>query len=128
MKADPMLKLICISLAVVTLAACTPGASVDSGIQGRVTAGPSCPVSRPDAPCPDRAYAGTLSILADADRRKITSVTADDLGNYEVLLPPGRYIIRPESPGVLPRGAEVSVLVLPHQFTQQDVQYDTGIR
>jgi hypothetical protein len=117
-----------IAIALFVLAACAPPPPTDSGIQGRVTAGPSCPVSRPDDPCPDQPYAATLSILASADRRLITSVNADQSGFYRVLLPAGGYIIRPESPAVMPHASEVIVLVQPHQFTLQDIQYDTGIR
>lgn len=123
-----MLKVWCFSLVLVALASCALAAPVDSGIQGRVTVGPSCPVVRADVPCPDRPYAATLTVLSDPGHRRITSVTADDLGYYRVLLPPGSYVIHPESPAVLPRGSDVVVQVLPHQFTRQDIQYDSGIR
>jgi hypothetical protein len=117
-----------LGLALLLLAACTPPAPVDSGIHGYVTAGPACPVSRPDVPCPDLPYAAALSILASGDRRPITSVSADASGYYRVMLGAGTYIIRPESPAVMPYAAELVVQVLPHQFTQQDISYDTGIR
>jgi hypothetical protein len=123
-----MRKLLCLSLILLALAACTPVNSSDSGIQGRVTVGPMCPVSRPGVPCPDQPYAAALSILAAATGRPVTSVKSDDAGYYKVLLPPGSYIIHPESPGFLPRGVDIEVTVLPHRFTQQDIQYDSGIR
>ncbi len=123
-----MLKSLCVVVTLVAIAACTPPAPIDGGIQGYVTAGPSCPVSRPDIPCPDLPYAATLSILASADRRLITSVASDASGFYRVLLPAGTYIVHPESPGILPRASEVRVEVQPHEFTRQDISYDTGIR
>ena len=123
-----MLRSVCFVLTLAAIAACAPPATVDSGIQGYVTAGPSCPVSRPGVPCPDLPYAATLSILAAGDRRLIASAASDASGFYKVLLPAGIYIIRPDSPGILPRASEVSVEVRPHEFTRQDISYDTGIR
>jgi hypothetical protein len=111
--------------ALVLLAACSP---VDSGIEGNITAGPACPVVREDLPCPDQPYAGTLTIVRKNGEIKVGAVTADTAGYYRVTLAPGTYIIHPESPGVLPRGTDVQVVVLPHQFIRQDIVYDTGIR
>ena len=123
-----MRTLLCLGLVVLAAVACAPGVPVDSGVQGQVTIGPMCPVSRPDVPCPDQPYAATLSILAAGTSRQVASAASDESGYFKVLLPPGTYVIHPESPGFLPRGIEVEVTVLPHQFTQQDVQYDSGIR
>jgi hypothetical protein len=123
-----MRNVLCMALAFVGLVACDPAAPADGGIEGYVTSGPSCPVARPDVLCPDKPYAAALSILAHANSRPIASVTADDSGYYKVLLPPGTYIIHAESPGVFPRASDVVVDVLPHRFTRQDIQYDTGIR
>jgi len=116
------------TLASVCLAACSPTPFSDSGIEGYVTAGPACPVVQENVPCPDQPYAGSLTILAGHGRAKVTEVTSDASGYFRVPLAPGTYIIHPESPGVLPRGSEVVALVLPNQFTRQDIVYDTGIR
>jgi hypothetical protein len=114
-----------IALALVLAAACTP---TDSGIEGYVTAGPACPVMQENVPCPDQPYAGTLTILAGNGRIKVGDVTADASGYYTVALAPGTYIVHPESPGPLPRGPEVVVVVIAGRFTRQDIVYDTGIR
>ncbi|MFH1184044.1 MAG: carboxypeptidase-like regulatory domain-containing protein [Chloroflexota bacterium] len=113
------------ALALALVSACTP---TDSGIEGYITAGPACPVMQADVPCPDQPYAGTLTILAENGRTKVTAVTADSSGYFRVALAPGTYIVHPEAPGVLPRGVDVIVRVLPNQFTRQDIVYDTGIR
>jgi len=123
-----MLNIVCISLALFGLTACGSPVATDSGIQGRVTAGPTCPVERPDMLCPDLPYAAKLSILSSPDRRTVASVKADESGDFTVLLPPGTYIIHPESPGVMPFASELVVQVRPHEFTLQDIVYDTGIR
>ena len=79
-------------------------------------------------PCPDRPYAGTLNFLTEYGGRPAGRVTAGADGYYRISLPPGTYIVHPESPGVLPSGSELVVAVRPHEFTRQDMLYDTGIR
>ena len=123
-----MLRTFLLTLTLLGVVACAPTPTADSGIEGFVTAGPSCPVSRPDMPCPDLPYAAELSILASTNHRLVASIKADEAGYFKVLLPPGSYVIRPESPAVMPFASEVSVQVFPHEFTRQDIQYDTGIR
>jgi hypothetical protein len=81
-----------------------------------------------DVPCPDQPYPGILTILAANGRTKVGEVTADASGYYRVALAPGTYIIHPESPGILPSAADVTAIILPHEFTRQDIVYDTGIR
>jgi len=114
--------------ALVFVTACTSAPPTDSGIGGRVTAGPSCPVSRPEAPCPDLPFAATLSILTDPGRKAVATVTADDLGYYKVVLRAGSYVIHPLSPGAMPYASDIAVQVRAGQFTKQDIVYDTGIR
>ena len=111
--------------AILLVAACSP---INSGIEGRITAGPACPVMQADVPCPDQPYAGSLSILAQDGRKAVATVTADATGYYRVAVRPGTYIIHPESPGVLPSGEDIVVVVQSNQYTHQDIVYDTGIR
>lgn len=114
-----------ISLLLVSAAACTP---IDSGVEGWITAGPACPVMQVGVPCPDQPYAGTLSFLTEYGRLPAGRVTAGADGYYRISLAPGTYIVHPESPGALPAGSELVVAVRPHEFTRQDLVYDTGIR
>jgi hypothetical protein len=79
-------------------------------------------------PCPDKPYAGTLSFLTERGRIPAGRVTAGGDGYYRISLAPGTYIVQAESPGALPAGGELVVAVWPHEFTRQDVVYDTGIR
>lgn len=114
-----------IALVLLVTAACAPA---DSGIEGWITAGPACPVVQVGVPCPDQPYAGTLSFFTESGSMAAGRVTARADGYYRISLPPGTYIVRPESPGALPAGSELVVAVRPHEFTRQDFVYDTGIR
>ena len=126
-----MKRTVLFGLAIAALAACAPlsgPAPTDSGVEGYVTLGPSCPVMQADNPCPDKPYPALLTILNAAGRSRIGQVQADATGYYRLALAPGQYILHPESPSVMPRGAEITFVVQPHQFTRQDVVYDSGIR
>ena len=113
------------------VAACSPlGTPVptDSGITGRVTIGPSCPVVQINNPCPDKAYQATLTVLAADGQHKVIQFQTDINGNFQVALAPGQYILHPESPNVMPHAADIPFVVTAHQFTRVDVVYDSGIR
>ncbi len=117
--------------ALVLMSACAPGfvpPVTDTGVEGYVTIGPSCPVMQVGNPCPDRPYAGTLTILAEPSRLQVAQIQADAKGYYRVELTPGHYILRPESPGTLPHAADLPLTVLAHQVTRLDVVYDSGVR
>jgi hypothetical protein len=114
-----------ISVLLIVTAACAPA---DSGIEGRITAGPACPVVQVGVSCPDQPYPGTLSFLTEYGRMPAGRVTAGADGYFRISLAPGTYIVHPESPGALPSGSELVVAVRPHELTRQDLVYDTGIR
>ena len=122
-------------LAVVLIAACGGASEApidrdgDSGIEGRVTVGPVCPVVRAGVPCPDRPYEAELAIL-DGSGREVASVRSDAAGSYRIALAPGRYRVVPQPPpGLpLPRGEAVDVTVPPGRFVTLDISYDSGIR
>ena len=102
----------------------------DSGIEGRVLAGPTCPVVRKDDPCPDRPFAATIRIRRLPDGKLVATVRAGRSGRFRVPLAPGRYVLRPLSPRPLvpPRAPPRRVRVLPHAFTKVTILYDSGIR
>ncbi|MBI2758521.1 MAG: hypothetical protein HYX49_07560 [Chloroflexi bacterium] len=111
--------------------ACSPFLAptpTDSGVEGNVTIGPLCPVVQVNNPCPDKPYQATLTILTTTTRRKVIQFKTDANGYFRVALAPGEYILRPESPNVMPRAAEILFTVTDHQFTRVDVVYDSGIR
>ncbi len=122
-------------LAVVLLAACGGAAvapldrDIDSGIEGRVTLGPVCPVVREGVPCPDRPYEAELRIL-DGAGREVAIVRSDAAGSYCLALAPGAYRVVPLSPpGLpLPRAGAVDVTVVAGRFVTLDISYDSGIR
>ena len=117
-------------LTVLFLAACAPFGTptpTDSGVEGQVLIGPTCPVVQVDNPCPDQPYQATLTVLTPAGG-KIAQFQTDAQGRFRVALAAGEYILRPESPGVMPHAPEQTFTVLAGQFTRIIVTYDSGIR
>jgi len=111
--------------------ACSPvplPPATDSGVEGYVLMGPACPVMQVGVPCPDKPYAARLSILTDGALFKVGEVQADAAGYFRLALSPGRYVLRPESPGRMPHAGPISFAVQAHRFTRVDVAYDSGIR
>ena len=120
-----------LGLVVLLAYACSPGLGrvpPDSGVEGFVTVGPSCPVVQVGQPCPDQPYPATLTVLDEYGINRISRVVADSKGYFRVALAPGKYVLNPESPGILPRAAPVPVIVQANHFTRQDIAYDSGIR
>jgi hypothetical protein len=124
-----MNRVLALALAIVLLAACAAPkvSSINSGVEGLVTIGPTCPVMRLDQPCPDRPYAATLTVL-DKTGKRVAQIKADENGIYRLELSPGDYNMHPESPNVLPHAQEQSFTVIAGQFTKLDILYDSGIR
>lgn len=102
---------------------------VDSGITGKVTIGPVCPVMIEGQDCQDRPYQATITVDSPEGRR-IVQFQTDKQGNFKVPLAPGDYILHPESPQgkPLPFAADQQFTVKPGEFTQLTVTYDSGIR
>ncbi len=99
--------------------------SRDTGIEGRITIGPSTPVARAGEPN-TRPYQATIAVL-DADGREVTRFATDADGRFRVLLAPGTYRLRPEARGPFPRGSE-TVTVTAGTLTHVDIGFDSGIR
>jgi hypothetical protein len=109
----------------------TPAQAAGSGIQGQALMGPMCPVVRSDEPCPDRAIQATIDVWNVDRTRKITSFTTDADGRFAVALPPGEYLLDPQSAnpnGGFPFGRPQTVVVQENTYTAVTVSYDTGIR
>jgi hypothetical protein len=124
-----MHRLLPLTLLIVLLAACAPpqAPAIDSGVEGRVTIGPMCPVVRIDQPCPDQPYQASLTVL-NLEGKKITQIQTDVNGLYRIGLLPGDYILHPESPNGMPNAQDQSFIVIENQFTKLDIEYDSGIR
>jgi hypothetical protein len=129
--ASRQLSLFAVILLFVILAACAPQTPVtlDSGIQGQVSIGPTCPVVREGLDCADKPYLATLTVLTSNGKRVTQFQTAAD-GKFRLPLAPGEYILHPETPQgkPLPRAAEQPFTVVAGSFTELTVSYDSGIR
>lgn len=99
-----------------------------SGIEGRVTMGPVCPVVRvQDADsCADRPFSADLRIIgADGFVRTASS---DANGKLLVRLAPGVYVIENASEQSMPSLRPFQVVVEAGKFTAVDIAFDSGIR
>jgi hypothetical protein len=124
-----MKKLLCLIFILLFQVGCAsmPPATIDSGIEGQVWIGPTCPVVQIDNPCPDKPYQTNLTVLSPNGKRIANYQTEAD-GTFHLSLAPGDYILRPESPGGIPHAPEQAFTVLQGQITLLTVTYDSGIR
>lgn len=97
-----------------------------SGIEGEVSIGPVRSVEKPGMPN-RRPYAAHITVL-DQGGHEVASVDSDAAGKFQVALPPGTYVLRPESAGLYPRAAEQRVKVGRDRMTRVAVAYDSGRR
>jgi hypothetical protein len=123
------MKIILLFLFVLFLTSCASSATPpsDSGIQGQVLIGPTCPVVREGEECQDQPYQATLTVNNPTGERIVQIQTEED-GRFKIPLQPGEYILHPESPNVLPFAGDQRVLVETGKFTQIIVNFDSGIR
>jgi hypothetical protein len=98
----------------------------DSGIKGLVTIGPISPVEHQAEPNL-RPYSATIMIQR-ANGTAAATVSSGQDGRFSVALPPGDYVVVPQNGSPLPRAESQQVTVDPHQFTEVEIQYDSGIR
>lgn len=102
-----------------------------SGIQGRITMGPTCPAVVPGRVCPDAPLAVGVSVR-DAGDVQVARVSSGSDGRFQQPLAPGRYALLPETPaGDSPPAPEVErieIEVRAGEWLQVDIRYDTGIR
>jgi len=100
-----------------------------SGIQGHVTAGPTCPVARPNDPaCADRPIAGATIVILTAAGNEAGRTTTDASGYYGITLPAGPYTIEPQPVEGMVHGSPPVSVVVGEGVTTVDIPYDTGIR
>ena len=100
----------------------------DSGIEGRVTIGPQCPVEQMGSPCPDAPYEALITVTQNGDTVEQTRSRAD--GTFRIPLQPGPYsvVAGPVDGSSLPFGRQVEVVVKPGTLTHVDLSVDSGIR
>jgi len=113
----------------IATAVMTTAGACNSGIQGTVTLGPTCPVERPGMTC-YKPYAGTIDIFNESDRLVKTVHSSTD-GKLRISLKPGTYTLKPQPRDPArpyPIGKPVTVTVKPGSYTTVNIEYDTGIR
>jgi hypothetical protein len=100
-----------------------------SGIQGVVSAGPTCPVVTANDPnCNDRPVAGATILILDASGREVARLVTDAAGRYAATLPAGPYTVEPQPVEGLLGTAEPVAATVRDGFVTVDLAYDTGIR
>jgi hypothetical protein len=105
----------------------TAGTATSGSAYGYVTAGPTCPVERPDQPCPPRPVAAHVQ-AQDSSGRSVATTDSDNSGSYQLLLPPGTYTLTAVTGSTYPRCQPVSVAVKVGSPIRADITCDTGIR
>ncbi len=112
------------------MAACSPQIPANTGVEGQVLIGPTCPVVQQGKECPDKSYQATLTVLDSSGIREIARFQTDADGRFRLPLAPGNYILHPETPENLPMpiAPEQNFTVTEGRFAQISVVYDSGIR
>jgi hypothetical protein len=114
-----------------TLAACGtaagPGTQSAATVTGRVTAGPTCPVERPDDPCPPAPVSATVRATTSQGRVVASTHTAAD-GRYRLRLRAGSYTLVAVTSKAFPQCSPVTVTVKARQSARVAISCDTGIR
>ena len=118
-----------VGLLILLLATCSiqQPKAVDSGVQGQVMMGSTCPIVQNGQSCPDQPYPATLTVNTPGGER-IARVHADANGFFKVKLGTGTYTLHPESPNGMPYAADQTFTVQAGRFTQVNIHYDSGIR
>jgi hypothetical protein len=98
-----------------------------SGVTGRVTAGPTCPVERPDEPCPDKPVETTVRLLRKDGSVAATEKSLSD-GWFRMIVAPGTYRLVADWPSRIGGCGPVEVNVEYGRFAYADIGCDTGIR
>jgi hypothetical protein len=101
-----------------------------SGLEGRVTIGPQCPVLEEGVPCPDRPYQAEIAVLDENSGRVVATFTSAVDGRFRVELPPGRYVLDPGEPLLVdePRAEKMTIDVEAGRYTEVTLRFDSGIR
>jgi hypothetical protein len=126
-----------------TLGACTSGAAVRTTTEGSTaatttvagvtTAGPVCPVARPDDPaCAPRPVAGAILVVTEPDGTEVARATSGADGRFGLHLPAGSYILVPQAVvGLMGTADPIPFSVRADGASPPvplQVEYDTGIR
>ena len=114
------------------VAAC--GAAATPGPTGTVnltlTAGPVCPVEQvpPDPNCAPKPVADAEVVVLTQDGREVARPKSDAAGKIRLVLPHGRYILRPVQTNTFPTAPAEVIVDVGTTAVDIDLSYDTGIR
>ena len=109
--------------------ACGSGGSRDATlahIEGRVVAGPTCPVVTKGTPCPDAPWQG--EVRATARDGSVVDGVSDEDGRFRLDVPAGSYEVTAVPTEGIARGIPVIVRVAAAATVEVTVHVDTGIR
>lgn len=103
---------------------------LDSGVDGIVLLGPTCPVEHEGgASCNDRPYQTSIDIVShNVTSRGIITVQLNTNGELRALLSPGAYTLQAHEGAVLPRCGSLETTIRAHEFEHIIINCDTGIR
>ncbi len=111
--------------------------AMDSGLRGKLLMGPTCPAPSSEKDCSPVPVSATIEVL-NPGGEVVKTFQSDEEGNFEVMLAPGTYRLRPardpeESVGkimaVEPRGLRPSqVEVQANEIKEITLVLDSGIR
>lgn len=122
-------RLVSIVAWVLVLAACGNPPPADTGVEGVVTIGPTCPVVQVGQECPDQPYAAELTVT-DPHGKTIARASADADGRYRIALASGDYLLEAKAAGdsPFPAAAVMPFTVNEGEWTRLDLTLDSGIR
>jgi hypothetical protein len=114
---------------VLVLAACGSPPPADTGVEGVVAIGPTCPVVQVGQDCPDQPYAADLTV-ANPHGKIIARASADADGLFRIALVPGGYVLEAKASddSPFPSAATFPFTVQEGTWTRLDVTLDSGIR
>lgn len=122
------MKTLLAAVLLVCLAACgsdsVPPVAQDSGIEGQVLLGPTCPVVTEDDPCPDQP-AGGVEVRVRQGDSVVATTMSDAEGRFRVAAPPGVYDVDAEA-GMFCKPQQVTVVA--GSYASLALSCDTGIR
>lgn len=101
---------------------------ISSGIRGIVLLGPTCAVVVAGAsPCLE-PYEARLVVM-DEDENVLGEMRSGADGRFEMALSPGEYTVVPAPGGdPFPNAKPTSVSVTDGEYTEIEIDYDTGVR
>ena len=111
---------------------CTGLLPLDSGVEGVVTIGPTCPVESlpPDPNCADRSYTTSIQVISIGSPKSspFATIESDKDGKYKIMLPPGEYALQPVGGSVMPRCETKNITIEPSKVIEVNLSCDSGIR